>query len=446
MATTIVTKSGSGAPTTNDLIAGELAVDLTNKRLYTENSSGTVLELGTNPASDVTFGDNTKAIFGAGSDLQIYHDGDNSYINDSGVGDLKLGGNQLQLNNAAQTRNYIYAVDEAQVELKYNNALKLATTATGIDVTGSIVASGDLQLGSDAVASNINALGDVFVVNVDSNNNTGGTPNIQFKTSGNEKLRVSPSGIDVTGTVTADGAIGAGGVTPAVWSGTYRPIQAGEQAIVGVSGQSLQTYNARFDSAWKYINTNFANYIEVTGGSYIWNTAPSGEAGDTITFTPRMTLDASGHAIIPAGVTLGTAAGVYAAANTLDDYEEGTWTPTIGADGGDPTVGYDQNNGAYTKVGNLVTVYCTIITSSATGGSGHLTVDGLPFTVAAGQDGAVNLSFNYNWTTPPDGGACQASTNRAIFYSSISTNTTSTPADLTNGTNYFIFTASYRAA
>ena len=89
---------------------------------------------------DVTFGDNNKAIFGAGSDLQIYHDGSDSYINDSGAGDLKLGGNQLQLNNAAQTKNYIYAVDGAQVELKYNNALKLATTSTGIDVTGTVEA------------------------------------------------------------------------------------------------------------------------------------------------------------------------------------------------------------------------------------------------------------------------------------------------------------------
>jgi len=89
---------------------------------------------------DVSFGDNDKAIFGAGSDLQIYHDGADSYINDSGVGDLKLGGNQLQLNNAAQTANYIYAVDGAQVELKYNNLLKLTTTATGIDVTGTVTA------------------------------------------------------------------------------------------------------------------------------------------------------------------------------------------------------------------------------------------------------------------------------------------------------------------
>ena len=84
----------------------------------------------------------------------------------------------------------------------------------GIDVTGSIVASGDLQLGNDSVASNINAVGDVFVVNVDSNNNTGGTPNIQFKTSGNEKLRVNPTGIDVTGTATMGGlTVDVGGIT-----------------------------------------------------------------------------------------------------------------------------------------------------------------------------------------------------------------------------------------
>src|SRR6056300_1296365 len=85
MATTIVTKNGTGAPTASDLVAGELAVDLTNGRLYTTDldSGGTVLELGTNPASDVTFGDNTKAIFGAGSDLQIYHDATSNIIDSS---------------------------------------------------------------------------------------------------------------------------------------------------------------------------------------------------------------------------------------------------------------------------------------------------------------------------------------------------------------------------
>jgi hypothetical protein len=54
MATTIKLKNGSGAPTTGDLVQGEPAFDLTNKRLYTEDSGGTVIEVGTNPTSLTT--------------------------------------------------------------------------------------------------------------------------------------------------------------------------------------------------------------------------------------------------------------------------------------------------------------------------------------------------------------------------------------------------------
>ena len=142
MATTIVTKSGSGAPTASDLVAGELAVDLTNKRLYTEDSGGTVLELGTNPASDVTFGDNTKAIFGAGSDLQIYHDASHSYIVDAGTGNMYLStnGNGIVM-QASLSETMFAALPNGAVTLYHDNAAKLATTATGIDVTGSVTAN-----------------------------------------------------------------------------------------------------------------------------------------------------------------------------------------------------------------------------------------------------------------------------------------------------------------
>ena len=54
MATTIKLKNGSGAPLAGDLVAGEPALDLTNKRLYTEDSGGTVIEVGTNPTSLTT--------------------------------------------------------------------------------------------------------------------------------------------------------------------------------------------------------------------------------------------------------------------------------------------------------------------------------------------------------------------------------------------------------
>jgi hypothetical protein len=51
MASRIITKKGSGAPLTSDLVHGELAVDTVNKRLYTENAGGTVIEVGTNPST-----------------------------------------------------------------------------------------------------------------------------------------------------------------------------------------------------------------------------------------------------------------------------------------------------------------------------------------------------------------------------------------------------------
>ena len=52
--TTIKLKNGSGAPLAGDLVQGEPALDLTNKRLYTEDSGGTVIEVGTNPTSLTT--------------------------------------------------------------------------------------------------------------------------------------------------------------------------------------------------------------------------------------------------------------------------------------------------------------------------------------------------------------------------------------------------------
>jgi hypothetical protein len=57
MATTIKLKNGSGAPLAGDLVQGEPALDLTNKRLYTEDSGGTVIEVGTNPSTLTVTGD-----------------------------------------------------------------------------------------------------------------------------------------------------------------------------------------------------------------------------------------------------------------------------------------------------------------------------------------------------------------------------------------------------
>jgi hypothetical protein len=91
---------------------------------------------------DLNFGDNDKAIFGAGSDLEIYHDGSHSYVWDKGTGSLRLRGANLSLENPSGSL-YLSGTDGGEVSLWYGNtSKKLATTSTGIDVTGTVTADG----------------------------------------------------------------------------------------------------------------------------------------------------------------------------------------------------------------------------------------------------------------------------------------------------------------
>jgi hypothetical protein len=196
MASTIKLKNGSGAPTTGDLVQGEPALDLTNKRLYTENASGVVIEVGTNPSTidinagtidgtviggttaaaitgttitgtsfvssgDMTFEDNDKAVFGDGSDLRIYHTGSHSTIENIGTGHLQIHTTDFRLRNSAGTESMILANADGNVQLFYDNAEKLATTATGIDVTGTVTADGLTSDGNVSVvgAGNTRTIG-----------------------------------------------------------------------------------------------------------------------------------------------------------------------------------------------------------------------------------------------------------------------------------------------
>ena len=94
---------------------------------------------GLTTTADVSFGDSDKAIFGADSDLQIYHDGSNSFVRDAGTGNLRLQGTNLFLQNAGGTKNYLGAINSGAVTLYHDNAAKLATTSTGIEVTGQVI-------------------------------------------------------------------------------------------------------------------------------------------------------------------------------------------------------------------------------------------------------------------------------------------------------------------
>jgi len=103
-------------------------------------AAGAAMTSGATFTGDVSFGDNDKAIFGAGNDLQIYHDEYNSYIEEQGTGNLFIRGtNHVYLQNSAGTKTYFAGNDPSGwVRLYHDNNKKFETTSTGIDVAGDV--------------------------------------------------------------------------------------------------------------------------------------------------------------------------------------------------------------------------------------------------------------------------------------------------------------------
>ena len=96
-----------------------------------------------NLSANLNLGDNDKAIFGADDDLQIYHDVSNSIIKENGTGNLDIYADNLLIRDSAGTEVKAYFDTNGEVGLRYDGATKLATTSTGIQVTGTALATTD---------------------------------------------------------------------------------------------------------------------------------------------------------------------------------------------------------------------------------------------------------------------------------------------------------------
>ena len=104
------------------------------------------------------------------------------------------------------------------------------------------------------------------------------------------------------------------------------------------------------------------------------------------------TLGITGLVTASAGVAIGGTG----AANTLDDYEEGTFTPSITFNNASAGITYGTRNGTYIKIGRMVYVSIAIRLTSKGSSTGSASVAGLPFTVSNGggyEDPAVSLAY-----------------------------------------------------
>jgi hypothetical protein len=103
--------------------------------------------------ANVEHTDNTKALFGNGNDLQIYHDGSNSYIKDTGTGTLNLQGSTQVLIAGINGQVGVQFIEGGKVGLRHANVQKLATTSTGVTVTGGVTASSTSNFYGNGAAS-----------------------------------------------------------------------------------------------------------------------------------------------------------------------------------------------------------------------------------------------------------------------------------------------------
>ena len=131
----------------------------------TSTANAALPKAGGTMTGDILYSDGIKAKFGADSDLEIYHDGTNSYIHDNGTGALKIRSDSLRLENSSGIRWFQGSGNF--VTLMAAGGGRLSTTSAGIDVTGNIAITGTVD-GVD-IATNIPAslgtAGQVLTVN-----------------------------------------------------------------------------------------------------------------------------------------------------------------------------------------------------------------------------------------------------------------------------------------
>ena len=102
--------------------------------------------------NQLEFGANAKLSFGASSDMQLYHDGNHSYIADAGTGNLRLRSGTLEIQNLAGSKTSAIFSSGGGQTLNFNNNPKFVTTNTGTIVTGIGTFTGRVGVGTNTTA------------------------------------------------------------------------------------------------------------------------------------------------------------------------------------------------------------------------------------------------------------------------------------------------------
>ena len=189
--------------------------------------------------------------------------------------------------------------------------------------------------------------------------------------------------------------------------------------VIENQGDSVVQISGRRESATD--DGYFAIETQATGGS----------------LTERVRIHSGGVMSAANGIALGVGT-ANTASNVLDDYEEGTWTPTVNQ-------GTINNVGStYTKIGNKVTIWSSINTFSNRTSTETVEVSGLPFSIASQNQNRVVGSIVMNYSNKLVHASYSRSNSTIAFYISIAGAFVPLKFnDLNNSASNIIFTATY---
>ena len=226
------------------------------------------------PSSHIDMADNVKLLIGTGDDLEVFHDGSNSYIKDVGTGDLNIAGSIVRLQSSGG-ETLCRGVEDGAFELYHNNIKKLETASWGVDITGdcratelkledgnylSIGSGNDLRLRHDGTNSTIvNSTGSLKILGSEIKfMNAAGNQNgliytqagsVELYHNNNKKVETTSSGVTVTGTVAATAFTGDGsgltGAGPSLANGSNDRVVTATGANA-LTGETNLTYSSSF--------------------------------------------------------------------------------------------------------------------------------------------------------------------------------------------------------
>ena len=319
-----------------------------------------------------TYADNIKHKYGTGEDLEIYHNGTNSLIQ-NGTGELLI--------RAKTSENSINCNPDAGIEIFYDNSKKFETKSYGADVTGylqvGIGGGTNGLLANDSVKLRLGNDQDLEIWHDGTDSIiAGGTDLLLRPGAGNNDIIFQPnSGAETMLKATVNGAV------ELYYDNEKRIETGGIGAKISHDGDtSLQLSDTSANAVSNWITAKTAGYAEYNcykegvGTKY-----PHVFVGYTTEYAR----------IDDAGIKFN---GDTATANALDDYEEGTWTPSVMFGGTSTGITYGTaNGGSYVKIGRQVILHGRVNTSNKGSSTGNATIGGFPFSAGGVQSGTSGI-------------------------------------------------------